>query len=506
MEGNDMCIPNCHCWQCQQTPQPLYYFADSSSSHFIPPCFPSNCQRDRLTTTDCGSIRSSPTRTHKPPSQPSSSPEKPTETFTQKRPQKEDKDEFFGLREMSKREMKLSAVKYPISPDAKKMPWSKPTLYLMGFQGSQVITWPTMIIPILLAPIMGGGDMIIGFSGTLKYFESRISDELVYLVNVPFVTLTGLGLYNRGLPQLMKCVEIGFPALAFVVFSRQLLPRIWKSWTKIAERYAATYSIIIVWILAEILTAAGAYDNTSQQTQLNCRANRGGLIRAAPWIKIPSPFQWGYPTFEAGDVVSMMAACFVAIIERWQRLQRHFKKIIDRFSRFKLPHGGNVWLTDLGFYQNASDIAVDKARPVYRSWILTPDLPFMDWSKMIEMSLALSTFATSSRFSGAYRITAPYISRAIGVQFKIILEVILSSPATFGTIIAFLFHCTSKPPPSTKEVPTVGSPKKADLNVLTLVKAKEKKAEDEEEELKKKIRLEIKQTYKRPSSLSELFS
>ncbi|KDP44517.1 hypothetical protein JCGZ_16350 [Jatropha curcas] len=140
MEGNDMCIPNCTCWQCQQIPQPLYYFAASSSSHFIPPCFPSNCQCNGLTTIDCCSIPCSSTCPHKPPS-PSPSPppsrsspppplppassKKPTETFTQKRPQKKDKDAIFGFRETSGREMKLSGVKYPISPGAKNMPWSK---------------------------------------------------------------------------------------------------------------------------------------------------------------------------------------------------------------------------------------------------------------------------------------------------------------------------------------------------------------------------------------------
>jgi hypothetical protein len=32
-------------------------------------------------------------------------------------------------------------------------------------------------------------------------------------------------------------------------------------------------------------------------------------------IRVPYPFQWGGPTFNAGDVFSMMAAAFVAIVE-----------------------------------------------------------------------------------------------------------------------------------------------------------------------------------------------
>lgn len=46
---------------------------------------------------------------------------------------------------------------------------------------------------------------------------------------------------------------------------------------------AIVLSVSIVWIYAEILTAAGAYDNTTQQTQTYCRTDSSGLIDAAPW-------------------------------------------------------------------------------------------------------------------------------------------------------------------------------------------------------------------------------
>lgn len=64
-----------------------------------------------------------------------------------------------------------------------------------------------------------------------------------------------------------------------------------------------------------VLTVAGAYNNKHPDTQLSSRVDRAGLISSAPWIKVPYPFQWGRPTFDAGDVFAMMAACFVAIVE-----------------------------------------------------------------------------------------------------------------------------------------------------------------------------------------------
>ncbi|XP_058007373.1 nucleobase-ascorbate transporter 4-like [Hevea brasiliensis] len=153
--------------------------------------------------------------------------------------------------------------------------------------------------------------MVIGFSGLARYFARHLSP----LASVPLVTLTGLGLYVRGFPLLARCIEIGLPALALLVFLTQFLPLIWKAKKEIVGQLAIILSVGIVWTYAEILTVAGAYDNTSQERQINCRTDSSSLNGAARWIKIPQPFQWGIPIFEVGDALSMMAASLVAVIE-----------------------------------------------------------------------------------------------------------------------------------------------------------------------------------------------
>ncbi|PNT20372.1 hypothetical protein POPTR_009G086800v4 [Populus trichocarpa] len=153
--------------------------------------------------------------------------------------------------------------------------------------------------------------MIIGFLGFWRIFARFLSP----LAAVPLVILTGLGLYARGFSQLAKCVEIGLPALLLVVFISQYVPHMMKSWSSMYSRYAVLFSVAVVWAYAAVLTVAGAYNNKPPNTQLSCRVDRSGLIGAAPWIKFPYPFQWGGPTFNAGNVFSMMAACLVAVIE-----------------------------------------------------------------------------------------------------------------------------------------------------------------------------------------------
>ncbi|MBA0716952.1 hypothetical protein Golax_004803 [Gossypium laxum] len=121
--------------------------------------------------------------------------------------------------------------------------------------------------------------MVIGFFG----FWRIISRFFSPLAAIPLVILTGLGLYAQGFPQLARCIEIGLPALVAVVFFSQYVPHFLKSRRGIFERFAILFSVAIIWAFAEILTAAGAYDNRAPQTQFSCRTDRSGLISAAPW-------------------------------------------------------------------------------------------------------------------------------------------------------------------------------------------------------------------------------
>ncbi|KAM6558325.1 nucleobase-ascorbate transporter 4 [Cannabis sativa] len=153
--------------------------------------------------------------------------------------------------------------------------------------------------------------ILMGFFGFVRIFTRFLSP----LAAIPLVTLTGLGLFALGFPQLARCIEVGLPALIIVVVLSQYLPHFTKSKRMVFDRFAVLLSVSIVWSYAEILTIAGAYDNRSPNTQFSCRTDRSGLVGAAPWIRVPYPFQWGRPSFNAGDAFAMVAASFVAFIE-----------------------------------------------------------------------------------------------------------------------------------------------------------------------------------------------
>ncbi|KAI3706007.1 hypothetical protein L1987_76259 [Smallanthus sonchifolius] len=149
--------------------------------------------------------------------------------------------------------------------------------------------------------------MIIGFLG----FWRNIVKYLSPLSVVPLVTFTGLGLYHLAFPMLGKCVELGLAELVLMVAFSQYLPRYVTLKKPVFDRYAILFSVSITWACAAVLTGTGAYAKSTN----TCRTDSSGLMKGAPWIYVPYPFQWGSPTVDAGEVFIMIVASLVSSIE-----------------------------------------------------------------------------------------------------------------------------------------------------------------------------------------------
>ncbi|KAH9617659.1 hypothetical protein KSS87_004724 [Heliosperma pusillum] len=153
--------------------------------------------------------------------------------------------------------------------------------------------------------------IVLGFSGLWRNVTRFLSPLSV----VPLISMVGFGLYELGFPGVAKCVEIGLPELVILIFVAVYLSQATKFGKHVFERFAVLFSVAIVWLYAHILTVGGAYNHAAPRTQSTCRTDRSGLISGAPWIKVPYPFQWGAPTFDAGEAFAMMFASFVALVE-----------------------------------------------------------------------------------------------------------------------------------------------------------------------------------------------
>ncbi|KAL0336189.1 UNVERIFIED_CONTAM: Nucleobase-ascorbate transporter 7 [Sesamum radiatum] len=258
----------------------------------------------------------------------------------------------------------LAGVSYCITSPP---PW--PEAILLGFQHFLVMLGTTVLIPSYLVPQMGGGKeekalmiqtlqfvaglntlaqtlfgtrlpAVIGgsytfvpttlsivlagrYSGILDPEEkfrrtmrgiqgAMIVASTLQVLEPPFYGSFGS---SHRIWALTKCVEIGLPQLIILVIFSQYLPHVMKGGRNVFDRFAVLFSVVIVWIYAHLLTVGGAYRNVPQTTQVSCRTDRAGIISAAPWIRVPYPFQWGAPTFNAGESFAMMATSFVALVE-----------------------------------------------------------------------------------------------------------------------------------------------------------------------------------------------
>ncbi|KAL1333999.1 nucleobase-ascorbate transporter 6 isoform X2 [Arachis ipaensis] len=153
--------------------------------------------------------------------------------------------------------------------------------------------------------------IVLGFSGLWR----NVARFLSPLSAAPLVALVGFGLYELGFPGVAKCIEIGLPQLILLVFVSQFVPHVLKGGKHVFDRFAVIFTVAIVWLYAFLLTVGGAYNHAAPKTQSTCRTDRSGLIEAAPWIRVPYPFQWGAPSFDAGEAFAMMMASFVALVE-----------------------------------------------------------------------------------------------------------------------------------------------------------------------------------------------
>ncbi|KAF2282898.1 hypothetical protein GH714_043318 [Hevea brasiliensis] len=120
--------------------------------------------------------------------------------------------------------------------------------------------------PIEVPSLSSTLQIVLGFSGLWR----NVARFLSPLSAVPLVALVGFGLYELGFPGVAKCVEIGLPELIILVFVSQYMPHVIKS---------------------------------------------GRHVLSVLLIRVPYPFQWGAPSFDAGEAFAMMMASFVALVE-----------------------------------------------------------------------------------------------------------------------------------------------------------------------------------------------
>ncbi|KAJ8396930.1 hypothetical protein AAFF_G00012530 [Aldrovandia affinis] len=75
-------------------------------------------------------------------------------------------------------------------------------------------------------------------------------------------------------------------------------------------------AILVSWLLCFILTVTNVFPPEKDRYGYYARTDaRQGILAAAPWFKVPYPFQWGVPSVTAAGVIGMLSAVVASIIE-----------------------------------------------------------------------------------------------------------------------------------------------------------------------------------------------
>ncbi len=144
-------------------------------------------------------------------------------------------------------------------------------------------------------------EIFVGYTGLV----GRMLRFVGPLTIAPTIALIGLALFKFGAPVAGKHWGLGgFTILLIILFSQYLRQK-----HRIFQLFPILMAIVIAWGTAAILTATGTfppghpgYVDTS-------------ILELTPWVRVPTPFQWGMPIFGAPAIVGMFAGYLASMVE-----------------------------------------------------------------------------------------------------------------------------------------------------------------------------------------------
>ena len=177
-----------------------------------------------------------------------------------------------------------------------------PTIAICGMAALADAGWEVRLQHVQGAILAGALVEILlgatGLVGSLLLFVGPITIA-------PTIALIGLALFEFGAPVAGAHWPIGGLTIALIILFSQYLRRRHR----LFEMFPILLAICGAWAVAWALTAAGVFgsDHPSHVSTEN--------LAAAPWFRVPYPFQWGWPVFGGAAAVGMLAGYLASVVE-----------------------------------------------------------------------------------------------------------------------------------------------------------------------------------------------
>ncbi len=177
-----------------------------------------------------------------------------------------------------------------------------PTIAICGMASLASAGWQVRMTHVQGAIIAGAVfEMAIGYFGII----GRLLRFIGPITIAPTIALIGLSLFKFGAPVAGKHWGIGGLTIGLIILFSQILRH--------KGRAFALYPVLLgmggAWATAAVLTATGVFPPGHPAF---CSLDK---VYAAPWVRVPYPFQWGMPVFGAAAIVGMIAGYMASMIE-----------------------------------------------------------------------------------------------------------------------------------------------------------------------------------------------
>ncbi len=144
-------------------------------------------------------------------------------------------------------------------------------------------------------------EVAIGYSGLMGKLLRFVGPITI----APTIALVGLALFELGAPEAGKHWGIGGLTIGLIVLFSQYL----RARSRLFELFPILLAIGIAWGTASLFTLWGVFGE-GHPAYVSFEN-----VRQAPWLRVPYPFQWGWPSFGVAATVGMLAGYVASMVE-----------------------------------------------------------------------------------------------------------------------------------------------------------------------------------------------
>ena len=189
-----------------------------------------------------------------------------------------------------------------------------PTFAICGMAGMATQGWEVKMQHVQGAIIAGAAvEIVVGASGLVGKTLRFIGPITI----APTIALIGLALFKFGAPEAGKHWPIGGLTIGLIILFSQYL----RTRARAFELYPILLAILVAWAVATVCTGMGLFpgavvDEAGVVLQPAHPSHTSlANLDAAPWFRLPTPFQWGMPQFGAAAIIGMLAGYIASMVE-----------------------------------------------------------------------------------------------------------------------------------------------------------------------------------------------